>query len=120
MPAQIAIVIIDLRKERLPVMLDADEIMLTPRVDLIIESIEGPDLLDDRISHRGPKRRDAGRHHYATAAEAGSQGIVQGANLRAPGASVFFLCICLTHFNLRRVTGAPTVHRRARPRLPSF
>ena len=51
MPGQITIVIIDFRKERLSVMLDADEIMLTPGVVLVVEGIESLDLPEDRPLH---------------------------------------------------------------------
>ena len=54
MPTQITIVIIDFRKERLPVMLDADEIMLIPGVTLVVEGIESLDLLEDGSLHRMP------------------------------------------------------------------
>src|SRR5208337_530666 len=50
------------------------------------------------------------------AAESFPEGIVQCASPRSLGIFIFF--ISLTHTNLRRVTGAPTVRRRTRPGLP--
>ena len=46
MSFQIAIVIIDLGKEGLAVVLDADEIVLAPRIVVVIERSEGLDLLE--------------------------------------------------------------------------
>ena len=120
MPTQITIVTVYFRKERLPIMLDADETMVIPGVTLVVEGIEIPDLLKDRSLCRVRKRIHAGRHHDAAAAECCPEGIVQGAYLRTLGTVILFLFICFTHVNLRRVTGAPTVRRRTRPRLPSF
>ena len=69
MPAQITIVTIYFRKERLTVMLDAHEIMLAPRVDLVIKRIEGLNLHNDCVSRGGLKRRHSGRHHDTAAPE---------------------------------------------------
>src|SRR5208337_3785930 len=114
----ITIVIVDFRKERLSLVLDADEIMLTPGVVLVIECIEISDLPEDHPLHRIRERIHAGRHHDAAAAEGCPEGIVQGTSPHSLGIFIFFLLISLTHVNLRRVTGAPTVRRRTRPRLP--
>ena len=46
MRGQIAIVTVDFRKERLPIMLDADETMVIPGVTLVVEGIESLDLLE--------------------------------------------------------------------------
>ena len=54
MRAQITIVIIDFRKERLAVVLDADETMVIPGVTLVVEGIESLDLLEDGSLHRMP------------------------------------------------------------------
>ena len=59
---QLAIVIIDFRKERLAVVLDADEVVLSPWVVVVVERIESLDLLDDRISHWVFKGGYSGRH----------------------------------------------------------
>ena len=67
MPTQITVVTVYFRKERLSVMLDTDEVMLAPRVVVVVERIEGFDLFDDRISRRALKRCYAGRHHDAAA-----------------------------------------------------
>src|SRR6516165_4044197 len=101
---QLAIVIIDFRKERLTIVLDADEVMFAPWVVVVVERIESLDLLDDRISHRVFKCGYPGRHHDAAAPKARPEGIVQGAYLCALGASVFVFSTTLTHRNLRRVT----------------
>jgi hypothetical protein len=94
---QFAIVIIYFRKERLTIVLDADEVMLSPWVVVVVERIESLDLLDDRISHRSLERRHASRHHHAAAPEALSEGIVQSPYLRPFGAAVFVFSTTLTH-----------------------
>ena len=70
-------------------MLDADEVMLTPWIVLVVERIEFLDLLKDHPLHRIRERSHAGGHHDATAAESFPEGIVQGADLRASGIFVF-------------------------------
>ena len=117
MPAQIAIVIVDLRKERLAVMLNADEIMLTPRIVLIIESIESLDLLEDRIVAPYSERSHAGRHHDAATPESFPEGIVQCASLRALGIFILFPFQSHSYQPPSRYR-RPTVRRRTRPRLP--
>ena len=49
MAFEIGIVVVDLGKERLSLVLDANEIMLTPRIVLVIECIEFLDLPEDRL-----------------------------------------------------------------------
>jgi transposase-like protein len=94
---QLAIVIIDFREECLTIVLDADKVMLSPWVVVVVERIESLDLLDDRISHRSLKRCHPGRHHDAAAPEALSEGIVQSPYLHPFGASVFVFSTTLTH-----------------------
>src|SRR5208337_5330833 len=79
------------------------------------KSVESPDLLEDRLLHRMRERIHASRYHDAAAAECSPVVVVQGAYLRALGDFTLFLCISLTHFNLRRVTGGPS-HAGARDR----
>src|SRR5208337_3921533 len=92
----------------LAVVLDADETMVIPGITLVVEGIESPDLLEDRLLHRMRERIHASRYHDAAAAECSPEVVVQGAQLRALGDFTLFLCISLTHFNLRRVTGGPS------------
>ena len=61
-------------------MLDADEVMLTPWIVLVVERIEFLDLLKDHPLHRIRERSHAGGHHDATAPESFPEGIVQGAD----------------------------------------
>ena len=69
MPTQITVVTVYFREERLSVMLDTDEVMLGPRVVVVVECIEGLDLHNNCVSHHGLKRRHPGRHHDAAAPE---------------------------------------------------
>ncbi len=83
MPAEITIVTVYFRKERLSVMLDTDEVMLAPRVVVVVECIEGLDLHNNCVSHPGLKRRRPGRYHDAATPESFPEDIVQCAYLSA-------------------------------------
>ncbi|MGA8771054.1 MAG: hypothetical protein WB610_11865, partial [Rhodomicrobium sp.] len=92
---KLTLIQIDFCKVRLAVELHTDEIMLAPWVVVVIERIEGPNLLHDRVALCDLKRRHPGRHHHAASPETLPEGIVQGAYLRALGIFVFFLYFCL-------------------------
>ena len=94
---KLTLIQIDFRKERLTIVLDADEVMLSPWVVVVVERIESLDLLDDRISHRVFKCGYSGRHHDAAAPKGLPEGIVQSPYLRPFGASVFVFSTTLTH-----------------------
>jgi hypothetical protein len=115
---KLTLIQIDFRKERLAVMLDADEVVLTPRVVVIVERFESLDRLDDRISHRVFKCGHPGRHHDAAAPKGLPERIIQGAYLCPSRVPIFAFSIIVTHCYLRRVTGEPFTRRRTRPRLP--
>src|SRR5271166_6594723 len=93
---KLTLIQIDFRKERLTNVLDADEVMLSPRVVVVVERIESLDLLDDRISHRVFKCGYSGRHHDAAAPKGRPEGIVQSPYPRPFGASVFVFSTTLT------------------------
>jgi hypothetical protein len=118
MSHEFAIIIVNLREERLTVVLKADEVMLSPWIVAVVERIESLDLLDDRISHRVFKFGYSGRHHDAAAPKGLSERIVQGAYLRSSRIPIFAFSIIVTHCYLRRVTGEPFTRRSTRPRLP--
>ena len=115
---QLAIVIIDLRKVRLAVVLDADEVMLAPRIVVVVERIEG-----SIFSTTAFRTEQSSAATPAVIITRPPQKVSRKASFkvriltRLACLSSFFPSVLRTYY-LRRVTGEPRARRRTRLRLP--